>query len=488
MSDNSLFTQKKSQYLAFRSDFGFSDCYPKMFDIAQLREKPVEPPHQEWATAGRVLAIRTMGKLIFLRLYDASGQIQLSVEKKVIGDGGFEFFKKFVAIGDHLGASGELYHTQKGELTLRVKTFKVLNKNLRSLPEKYHGIQDLEFAYRHRYLDVIFDEKSRLIVKNRVKFIREMRNFLDEKGFFEFETPILQTEVSGAAARPFLTHHQSLDLDCNLRIACETYLKRCVIAGFDRVYEFARTFRNEGLSTQHLQEFTMLEFYIAYFNYNQLREFVEDFLKTTVFNTFGKLTFEINGEKIDFSQPIPVVSYSDLFKEKLSLDFSICSDQESVLNFLEKNEYSIENASFFNYGALVDQIFKKYIRPELKGPIFVKNYPVAQLPLARPSEEQPFFADVFQLVIVGQEIIKLYSELVDPIKQREYLTEQARLKQAGDEEAMSLDEDFIRALEYGLPPTAGLGLGVDRLLALLMDCSSIRDAVFFPLMKPRSDV
>lgn len=478
MSDQ-IFELKKEKYLTLREQF--LDQYDKKMSVNDVRLLGAGAKNIQ--TAGRIVSIRTMGKIIFAQLYDFSGKIQLYYKKDDENSENFKSFQKDLSIGDFVGIEGELFLTKTGELSIKIETWFLLNKCLRPLPEKYHGLEDIELRYRRRYLDIIMNETSRLVFKKRFELIKTMRRFLEDNGYLEIETPILQNQASGALAKPFGTHHNALDMDCVLRIACETYLKRCIGAGMDKVFEFARCFRNEGISATHLQDFTMLEFYAAYWNSEKMMPFVENMIRTIIQNLFGKLEITLNGQKIDFSQDWPVYDYGDLIKKDCGVDIFTCKSKDDLLKILKSKEIFIEEAKDLSLANLIDALYKKVSRPKLIHPCFLVKYPVEMAPLARRNKNDPRLVDFFQLIVNGVEIVKAYSELVDPIDQRERFMSQAQARLEGDEESMPMDEDFLTAMEYGFPPVTGVGIGIDRLIMILCECENIKDTVLFPLLR-----
>jgi lysyl-tRNA synthetase, class II len=439
--------------------------------------------------AGRMVLFRHMGKLSFGRIQDANSQIQISLERgkldpdKEKSRENYNFFRKITDIGDFIGLDGFLYFTKKGELTVSVERWTFLGKALRPLPEKHGGLQNQELAWRQRYLDLIASEESRGRFRTRIDVTKSIRNYLDEHQFLEVETPILCGTASGAAARPFHTHHNSLDMEVHLRIAPETYLKRLIVAGYDRVYEFARCFRNEGMDPSHLQDFTMLEYYCSYWNYEDNMTFTQELIQHVLKAVKGSLKFSYDGRELDFSGDWPRLSMRDLVSERSGIDIEQYKDREALLKVLDENNISIENRDA-GRGNLIDQLYKKTVRPHLINPVFLIKHPTDLSPLARANDDNPAIVDRFQLVVNSWEIVNAYSELVDPIDQRGRLEQQAAAKASGDDEAMPMDEDYLTAMEYGMPPISGWGMGIDRFVALLTDAQNLRDTVFFPLMRP----
>jgi lysyl-tRNA synthetase class 2 len=346
-------------------------------------------------------------------------------------------------------------------------------------------MEDIESRYRKRYLDLIMSEESRDVFKKRFEIVKALRRYLEDNDYIEVETPVLQTTPSGALAKPFYSHHNALDMECVMRIACETYLKRCVGAGMDRVFEFARSFRNEGISATHLQDFTMLEFYASYMNSNSMQKFVEGMIRNLIEKVFGKAVVTIKQHEIDFSKEWPVYDYVDLVKRDSGIDIEKFNTRELLLSEILKKGIELEDADQQNWANLVDALYKKMCRPNLIQPCFLTKYPVEMAPLARRNAENPNYVDFFQFLVHGVEIVKAYSELVDPIDQRERFEEQMSAREHGDLEAMPLDEEFLTAMEHGFPPIAGVGIGIDRLAMVLCGCENIKDTVLFPLLRPQ---
>lgn len=467
----------------------YTNPYPERFEKNYEIKSAMnlEDGVKDVKTAGRIIFMRKMGKMSFVTIQDIEGKIQVSIKMDLIGEDAYNKFKKDFDIGDFLGVSGEIFTTHTGEKTIRANEITFLGKALKPLPEKFHGLTDIETIYRNRYVDLITSEKSREMFLLRSKLIKEIRNFLDMHGYIEIETPILNTKASGATAKPFVTHHNALNTDFYLRIAPETYLKRAVVAGFTKVFEFARCFRNEGMDASHLQDFTMLEGYGAYLNYKDNMVFLREMLQTIIQKLFGTLEINIGDKKVDLSGEWEEISFRDLILRHSDIDIDKLNTKELLLEEIKKCNIEIESETpleNLGYGNLVDQLYKKIARPYVIKPIFLTNHPISLSPLARANDENPNITDRFQLVINGAEIINAYSELVDPVEQEKRLLKQAELKSLGDEEAMPMDYDYIEAMEYGMPPISGWGIGIDRLLQLLTSSDNIKDVVMFPLMKP----
>lgn len=433
---------------------------------------------------GRIRSLRTHGALSFLDLEDQSGKMQLFLQKDKLGEEKYDFIKN-LDIGDFIEANGVLFVTQKGQQTLEVADYKILMKSLLPLPEKWHGLQDEETRYRKRYLDLIMNSETKNLFIKRTEFVKNIRDFLNTNGYMEVETPVLESVPGGAEAEPFVTHHNRLDIDFFLRISLELHLKRLLVGGFEKIYEIGRVFRNEGISTQHLQEFTMLEFYWAYADYEQLMDFVEKFYTTIIEKTFGTLEIPYRGQILNFKSPWPRVDYREIIIKEAGINIDDYPTKEEMQELVKTKGIKPDPAA--GRGRLIDQLYKKLVRPNLFQPCFLINHPIDISPLSKKKEGEDNRVERLQVLIAGAEIGNGFSELNDPIDQRERLMRQEELRQAGDKEAQMIDEDFIEALEYGMPPTAGFGVGIDRLLMVLTDQESIRDVVFFPMMKPKID-
>jgi lysyl-tRNA synthetase class 2 len=438
--------------------------------------------------AGRLMAFRDMGKLTFGSIQDASGKLQIALNQANLGAQSYARFQKLFDVGDFVGVSGRLFVTRRGELTLDVAEYQLLGKALRPLPEKWHGLQDQELRWRHRYLDLVMNEATRERFRTRTRLVRVMRALLDAEGFEEVETPVLVPHASGAMARPFVAHHNALDLDVFLRIAPETYLKRLIVGGYDRVYEFARCFRNEGMDPSHLQDFTMLEWYAAYWNFVDNMDFTERLVKHTLEKVAGSLKVEFGGKATDFGGAWPRKALHELIREDAGIEIDEHTTADALREAIRKAGIRLElkagELEKLSRGNLVDQLYKKVSRPKIENPVFVTQHPADLSPLARRNDRDPAKVDRFQLVVHGWEIVNAYSELVDPIDQRRRLEEQAAARKGGDEEAMVLEEDYLVAMEYGMPPISGFGMGIDRFCALLTGQENLRDVVLFPLMRP----
>ena len=464
----------------------YPDHFVRTHEISDARL--LEDGTPDVRVAGRIVLMRKMGKMAFLTIQDIKGRIQISIKIDMVGEEAYDFFKKYIDIGDFIGVCGEVFTTHTGEKTIRAASYEFLGKALKPLPEKFHGLTDTEAIYRYRYLDLITSEESRNKFLFRSKFIKKLRDYLDKEGYIEIETPILNNKASGATAKPFITHHNALDIDLYLRIAPETYLKRAVVGGFTKVFEIARCFRNEGMDTTHLQDFTMIEGYGAYLNYKDNMQFLQKMLQSIILDLFGTLEIKVGDKVVDLSGTWPAVSFRDLILKYSNIDIKVCNTKESLLNKIKEDKIEIDSETpleNLGYGNLVDQLYKKVARPNIIGPIYLTEHPIDLSPLARANDDDKTITDRFQLVINGAEIINAYSELVDPIDQEQRLLKQAALKANGDEEAMPMDYDYIEAMEYGMPPISGWGMGLDRLIQLLTSSENIKDVVMFPLMRPK---
>ncbi|MCY3985861.1 MAG: lysine--tRNA ligase [Candidatus Dadabacteria bacterium] len=438
----------------------------------------LEEMEQSFSLAGRIVSKRDFGKSAFFHLSERTGRIQGFVQKNSVSEETFTLFRKFLDVGDFAGIRGELFKTRTGELTVRVLELFFLTKALRPLPEKWHGLQDVETRYRQRYLDLIANERTREIFKTRSKVINLIRRFLDERDFLEVETPVLHPIAGGAPAKPFVTHHNALDMDLYLRIAPELYLKRLVVGGLERVYELGRTFRNEGVSTKHNPEFTMIEFYQAYATYEDLMNLIEDLVCCVVENTAGEMQVEYEDKKIDFKRPWKRINIYDALREKFGSEIT----EDDQFLFTKADSMGITHNGI--RGKALTEIFEALFEDSLLNPAFVYGFPLDVSPLARKNDNDPEVVDRFELYICGREIANAFSELNDPIDQKKRFADQAEMKKKGEDEYHEMDNDYVSALEYGMPPTAGAGIGIDRLVMLLTNSSSIREVIFFPHLRP----
>lgn len=437
------------------------------------------------AVAGRIVALRVHGKASFAHLQDETGRIQIYAQIGDLGEQAYEEFQK-LDIGDILGVKGQAFRTRRGEITVQGKEVVLLAKALRPLPEKWHGLKDVELRYRQRYVDLIVNPEVKQTFVIRSKAIRAARRFLDEKGFLEVETPMLHPIAGGAAARPFTTHHNTLDMKLYLRIAPELYLKRLVVGGFEQVYEINRCFRNEGISVKHNPEFTTLELYKAYADYNQIMDLTEQLISFIAQDVLGTTKINYQGVEIDLAPSWQRMTMIEAVKKYTDIDFAEISSLEEAKEIASKLQIKLENKDF-SIGHLLNEAFEKFVEAELIQPTFIIDYPVEVSPLAKRKKDNPQYTERFEVFIAGREIANAFSELNDPLDQKERFIKQVEQREHGDDEAHMMDEDYIKALEYGLPPTGGLGIGMDRLVMLLADAYSIREVLLFPHMRPRHD-
>ena len=459
------------------------------FDVdahnAQIRERFDELENQPVVIAGRMMSRRIMGKASFMDLRDHTDRMQVYVKRDDVGEDRYADFKKW-DIGDIVGVEGFVFRTQKGEISVHAQKITLLSKSLLPLPEKFHGLKDTDTRYRQRYLDLIVNPEVKDAFVKRSRIITEIRNYLNAREFLEVETPVLHNIAGGAAARPFITHHNTLDIDMYLRIALELHLKRLIVGGFDRVYEIGRVFRNEGMDTRHNPEFTLLELYQAYTDYNGMMDLTEELIRTVAKKVLGTAQISYGGTAIDLEKPFERLSMADAVKKYAGVDFAAVSTVEEARELAKAHHIEFEERH--GKGDILNLFFETYVEEKLIQPTFIMNHPVEISPLAKRMPGNPAYTERFELFIVGREHANAFSELNDPLDQRGRFEAQAALKAAGDEEANDVDEDFLTALEYGMPPTGGLGIGVDRLVMLLTDSASIRDVLLFPTMKPLNGV
>ncbi|GAB5056104.1 lysine--tRNA ligase [Companilactobacillus alimentarius] len=434
--------------------------------------------------AGRMMSKRGKGKVGFADIRDRSGKIQIYVRKDVVGEENYHIFKRS-DIGDHLGIHGEIMKTDMGELTVKATHVTMLSKSLRPLPDKFHGLTNVEQIYRQRYLDLIANQDSFDRFKKRTKIISAIREYLDGEGFMSVETPVLNTQAGGASARPFITHHNALDMQMYLRIALELPLKRLIVGGFERVYEIGRAFRNEGLDTQHNPEYTSLETYAAYWDMTDVMKEVEGLFRHAAQKANGTQKVTYQGEEIDLSKPFKRIKMVDAIKEQTGIDFSQDMDLEQARKLAD--EKGVHYEDFWGVGHIIAEFFEEFVEDTLKEPTFVYEYPLEVSPLAKKNKENPTFTDRFEVYILGHEFGNAFTELNDPIDQKQRFEAQAAEREKGNDEAEHIDNDFVEAMEYGMPPTGGLGIGVDRLVMLLTDAPSIRDVILFPTMRPEDN-
>lgn len=432
--------------------------------------------------AGRIMSKRRHGKAGFANLQDLSGTIQLYLRQNDLGEEKYELFKK-LDIGDILGIEGEVFRTQKGEISVHVRDLTYLAKSLNPLPEKWHGLKDVELRYRQRYVDLIVNPEVKEVFMKRSQIIKEIRSYLDNKGFLEVETPMMQQIAGGATARPFITHHNALDMELYLRIAPELYLKRLLVGGLEKVYELNRNFRNEGISTKHNPEFTMLELYQAYADYEIMMELTEDLISTVMYKVNGSMIGEFEGQEIDFTPPWRRITMLDAIKEYTGLDFNDINTDEEARQAADKLQLKIDGKA--TRGEIINEVFEELVEDKLIQPTIVYGHPVEISPLAKKNADNPRYTDRFEVFVMQREIANAFSELNDPIDQRERFLKQVEKRASGDAEAHMMDEDYINALSYGMPPAGGLGIGIDRIVMLMTNSPSIRDVILFPTLRPR---
>jgi lysyl-tRNA synthetase class 2 len=492
LDESSVFIRERLKKLEDLSRDGI-DPYPSTFRVTHLAgdltgrygsaDEAALCAAEPVALAGRILSLRGHGKASFAHIKDQTGRIQIYVRQDTVGESAYTLFRR-IDVGDFLGVRGGLFRTKTGELTIQVDTLTLLAKALRPLPDKWHGLSDVEVRYRQRYVDLIANPSVAEVFRRRARIIAEIRRFFDERGFLEVETPMMQPIPGGAAARPFVTHHNALDLSLYLRIAPELHLKRCVVGGLERVYEINRNFRNEGLSTQHNPEFTMLEFYQAYVDYRDLMALTEELLPRIVRTVCGSDTITYQGREISFAPPWPRLTLEEALVKMGRLTQDEVRSEEGLRKAAEASGIAVKPT--WGWGKLLAELFEARVEAQLVQPTFITDFPAELSPLAKARADDPRYAQRFELYVAGLEVANAYTELNDPREQRRRLEAQAKARAAGDEEAHHMDEDFVRALEYGLPPTAGEGIGIDRLVMLLTDAPSIRDVILFPLLRPEA--
>ena len=460
----------------------FGRKYDKVDMIGTITPQYEEESEKRFKTAGRIMTFRRMGKNGFGHIEDQSGKMQYYVKKDIVGEEAYEIYKK-MGVGDFIGLEGALFKTKTGEITLRADKFELISKNTRPLPEKFHGLTDVETRYRERYADLIMNREVKETFIQRSKVIRYMRTYFESRDFLEVETPMMQPVAGGAAAKPFVTHHNALEMDLFLRIAPELYLKRLIVGGYDKVFEINRSFRNEGISTRHNPEFTMMELYQAYADFNDMMDITENLISSMVKDLYGKEELEYEGVMINYSKPWKRITMIDSIKEETGCDFSEIKTVEEARKAAADLHVKIEeNYSKFK---IMNEIFEEKVEHTLIQPTFITDYPKELSPLSKSKKDSDEFVDRFEFFIYGREVGNAYSELNDPVDQKERFEGQMKAKEEGDEEAQMMDSDFINALEYGMPPTGGLGIGIDRLVMFLTNSSSIRDVIFFPHMRKK---
>ena len=493
MEDNDLLKVRLEKIAALKA--AGVDLYPNnvrpqnttaeiLTEFGNSEAEALAQQKQPFSIAGRLMAVRNFGKAAFVKIQDRKGQIQSYIAKDMLSENAFFVFKK-LDIGDIIYISGKLFRTKTHELTIEAHDLRLLSKAIHPLPEKWHGLTDVETRYRQRHLDLISNPDVKEIFYRRSRIIQLIRQFMDKRDFLEVETPMMQPRAGGAVARPFKTHHNSLDMDLYLRIAPELYLKRLVTGGMERVYEINRNFRNEGISTFHNPEFTMLEFYMSYATYEDLMSYTEELFAFIATNIFGGLKFNYQNTEIDLTPPWRRISVKEALIQIAGMEPAVLENQAQALAFAQKTGCKVKETD--PLGKVLMAIFDEVVEKKLIQPTFVTDYPVAVSPLSRRSNSDPDIVDRFELYIYGREIANAFSELNDPADQRERFMQQLQEREAGDDEAHEMDEDYIRTLEYAMPPTAGEGIGIDRLVMLFTDSASIRDVILFPLLRAKQE-
>jgi lysyl-tRNA synthetase class 2 len=473
---------KRNHPQLFPNDFKVSHTINEIHGIIDKAPKSVKEDEPVFNLAGRMMAINRFGKTAFIRFRDRSGQLQAYIRKDRIGDEAYHLFKQ-MDVGDFIGLTGGMFKTKTGEWTLLASELKLLCKTIRPLPEKFHGLKDPEKRYRQRYLDLVMNADVRDLFVKRSRIIQEVRNFFLERDFLEVETPMMQPIPGGAEAEPFKTHHNALGMDLYLRIAPELYLKRLVVGGFERVFEINRNFRNEGISTQHNPEFTMLEFYQAYATFSDLMELTEQLVSNVARAVTGSTVLSYQNSRIELAGPWHQITLQKALADIGGIDSGLLNDKDALLDFAAQNGIKITKTG--RLGKVITKLFDVLVEPKLIQPTFITGYPAEVSPLSRRSDEEPDITERFELFIAGREIANGFSELNDPVDQKARFVQQVENRKAGDEEAHLMDEDYIEALEYGMPPTAGEGIGIDRLVMLLTDAASIREVILFPHLKQK---
>lgn len=477
-----IFKEKNIEKIKQLKQLGIQ-AFPQKSERTDTTKEALKKDGLRVTVAGRIMAWRGHGQIQFADLVDESGKIQLVFKTDVLDKEEFDRLS-FLNISDIVQASGETFTTKAGERTVLVKKYKLLTKAIRPLPDKWHGLKDIEERYRQRYVDLNLNKEAKQVFYVRTKLISLMRQFFDERGFLEVETPILQPIYGGATAKPFKTHHNALGKDFYLRIADELYLKRLIVGGFEKVYEIGHDFRNEGVEKTRNPEFTQIEFYWAYANYEDLMKLTEELFEFILKKVKGSLKFQSNGKELNFTPPWPRLAYQAVIAKYVGINLNKITNEELLLKAIKAKKISLDLTGVVGYAALLDTLYKKVVRPKLIGPLFLIDYPYELKPLAKRKADNPQLTGTFQLLVDGHELINAYDELNDPVDQRKRWEEDMALAKKGLAEYQVIDEDYLRALEYGMPPTAGWGLGIDRLMMILTDQKSIKDVILFPTLKP----
>jgi len=480
MNELMLQRREKLSQLRDEKEKAFAEKYEKTHRAAEVEDNFEDLEEKEVKLAGRLMAIRTHGKASFADLMDMSGKVQLYVKQNNIGEDRYEFFQD-LDLGDLVGITGTVFKTNRGQVSVRVSSFELLTKSLRPLPEKFHGLKDKDIRYRQRYLDLIVNPDVKETFVIRSKIIKEMRRYLEERGFLEVETPMMHPIAGGATARPFVTHHNTLDMDLFLRIAPELYLKKLIVGGFEKVFEINRNFRNEGMSYKHNPEFTTMELYQAQADYYDMMELTENLVSHLAEEVLGTQTLEYEETELDFTAPWERITMVEAVKKYAGVDFTEFDTAEEA--YEAAASVGVKPEEGLSYGEVLNEVFEIRVEDKLIQPTFITGYPTEVSPLSRRNDQEPDLTERFELFIAGREIANGFSELNDPVDQRQRFVQQVEGRDAGDEEAHRMDDDYIEALEYGMPPTAGEGIGIDRLVMLLTDAASIREVILFPHMK-----
>lgn len=481
-SEQELYRHKKIAELVQQGVEPYGEKYKVTHSSQDIRLNFAALEGKQVSTAGRIMTRRGHGKAGFAHIQDGQGRVQIYIRQDNVGKPDYKLFQGF-DVGDIIGVTGEVFKTKTGEVTVNISSFRLLAKSLRPLPEKWHGLKDTELRYRQRYVDLIVNPDVRKVFITRSKVIQAIREFLAKRDFLEVETPVMHSVAGGAAARPFVTHHNTLDLDLYLRIATELHLKRLIVGGMERVFELGRIFRNEGISTNHNPEFTTVEIYQANADYEDMMQLTEELIATAAREVLGTTKLSYQGRELDLSLPWPRKDLLAVIAEYTGVDFAGITDGAAAREVARA--HNLETEGHETRGEIVFTFFEKFCEDKLWGPVFIKGYPVEVSPLARRNRDNPQFTDRFETFIAGKEIANAFTELIDPLDQRQRFTEQVEKRVAGDAEAHMMDEDFLTALEYGMPPTGGLGIGIDRVIMVLTDAPSIRDVILFPTMRPK---